>query len=188
VVAVAARWGQDPGQAVQELEGGEADRRAAGGIGVGEEVVDLVSAATEKVEAVEREGLRGSRVTILPESEECGRLKNLGKVVGWFFESPMHWPHGFSQREVLVDFEPPVEPVSPSFRYSRPVAVLLDSASRSAADLPAELMRHLPQVTTVGDPATGMAYQDHEDMRQGRDKSEGFARSVDPFTCPGGRG
>jgi hypothetical protein len=40
----------------------------------------------------------------------------------------------------------------------------------------------------VGDPATGMAYQDHEDMRQGRDKSEGFARSVDPFTCPGGRG
>ncbi len=97
-------------------------------------------------------------------NNDGGELENVARVVGWFLEAPMHWPDGFSQREVLVDFEPPVEPVSGSLRYSRPVVVLINGAARSAADLMAELMGHLPQVTLVGDTTAGIACQDYEDV------------------------
>jgi len=93
-----------------------------------------------------------------------GKLTNVAGVVSWFIEAPLRWPDGFSQREVLEDVEPPIQPVSPHLRYSRPVAVLINGASRSAGDLMAELMRQLPQVTLVGDTTMGIACQDYADL------------------------
>jgi hypothetical protein len=55
-VAVNSGWRKDCGQAVQELEGGETERGAAGGIGLGEDVEDLVGAVAEQVEPFEGEG------------------------------------------------------------------------------------------------------------------------------------
>ena len=49
MVAVAAWRREDLGEAIQELEGGEAERGAAGGIGPREEVEDLVGAAADEV-------------------------------------------------------------------------------------------------------------------------------------------
>jgi hypothetical protein len=62
VVTVAVDPGgrEDLGEAVQELEGGEAKCRAAGGIGVGEEIEDLVGAAADEVESLQREGGSGA--------------------------------------------------------------------------------------------------------------------------------
>jgi hypothetical protein len=55
VVAVAVDTGrrENRGQAVQELESGKAEGGAARGIGLGEQVEDLVRAAADEVEAVE---------------------------------------------------------------------------------------------------------------------------------------
>jgi hypothetical protein len=55
-VAVDAGWGEDLGEAVQELQGREAEGGTAGGIGLREQVEDLVGAATDEVEPVESEG------------------------------------------------------------------------------------------------------------------------------------
>ena len=61
---------EDLGQAVQELQSGEAQGGTAGGIGLGEPVEDLVGAAADEVEAFESEGWpgsnRGSTVPTLP--------------------------------------------------------------------------------------------------------------------------
>ena len=97
-------------------------------------------------------------------NNDGGELTNVATLVGWFIESPLRWPDGFSQREVLEDVEPPVEPVSPSLRYPRPVAVLVNGAARSAADLLAELMGQIPQVTLVGDTTMGIACQDYDEV------------------------
>lgn len=94
-----------------------------------------------------------------------GELANVAGVVRWFLDSPLRWPEGFTRsREVWQDYEPPIQPVSAASRYTRPVVVLANGASRSAADMMAELMRHLPGVTLVGDTTTGIACQDHEDI------------------------
>ena len=55
-VTMDAGRGEDLGQAVQEFEGGETDRGAAGGVGPREEVEELVGTAADQVEAVEGEG------------------------------------------------------------------------------------------------------------------------------------
>jgi hypothetical protein len=47
---------KDLGQPVQELQSGQAQGGAAGGIGLGEDVENLVRAAADQVEAVEGEG------------------------------------------------------------------------------------------------------------------------------------
>jgi hypothetical protein len=62
MVAVAMDPGRrkDPGQAVQELQSGEAQGGTAGGIGFRQEVEDLVRPATDQVEAVESEGGPGA--------------------------------------------------------------------------------------------------------------------------------
>jgi len=52
-VTVDARWREDGGETVQELEGGETEGSAAGGVGLGEEIENLVGAATDEVETVE---------------------------------------------------------------------------------------------------------------------------------------
>ena len=52
-VAVDPGWGEDLGQTIQELEGREAECGAAGRIGPGEEVENLVGAAVEEVKAIE---------------------------------------------------------------------------------------------------------------------------------------
>lgn len=54
-VAVDPGWGKDRGEAIEELQGREAERGAAGRVGPREEVEDLVGAAADEVEAVERE-------------------------------------------------------------------------------------------------------------------------------------
>jgi hypothetical protein len=97
-------------------------------------------------------------------NNDGGELTNVATLVGWFIESPLRWPDAFSQREVMEDVEPPVEPVSPSLRYSPPVAVVVNGAARSAADLLAELMGQIPQVTLVGDTTMGIACQDYDDV------------------------
>ncbi len=57
-VTVEARWGEDLGHSVEELEGGEAKGGAAGQVGVGQEVEDLVGSVADEVEPLE--GERGS--------------------------------------------------------------------------------------------------------------------------------
>ena len=59
-VAVDAGWGEDFGEAVQELQGREAQRGAAGGVGLRQEVEDLVGAAVDEVKPFEGEGRPGA--------------------------------------------------------------------------------------------------------------------------------
>ncbi len=93
-----------------------------------------------------------------------GELANVAGVVRWFIDSPMRWPDAFTRRGVWEDYEPPIQPVSPITRYGQSVVLLANGASQSAADMMAALMRHLPEVTLVGDTTTGIACQDHEDI------------------------
>jgi hypothetical protein len=58
-VAVNAGWGEDRGEAVEKLEGRETQGGAAGGVGLGQDVENLVRAAADEVETVESE--RGPR-------------------------------------------------------------------------------------------------------------------------------
>ena len=53
-------WGKECGEAVQELQGRQAQCRAAGGIGCGEDVADLVGAAADEMEPLDREGRPGA--------------------------------------------------------------------------------------------------------------------------------
>jgi hypothetical protein len=55
-VTVDAGRGEDLGQAVQELQGGETQGGAAGEVGPWQEVEDLVGASPDQVESVEGEG------------------------------------------------------------------------------------------------------------------------------------
>ncbi len=73
-VTVEAGRGEDLGQALEELEGGEAERGAAGGIGVGEEVEDLVGAAGDEVESLEGEGRSGAVAEEAFQSSPVGGL------------------------------------------------------------------------------------------------------------------
>ena len=59
-VAMDAGWGEDLGQAIQELEGRETQGGSAGGSGLGQEVEDLVGTAADEVEPVESEGRPGT--------------------------------------------------------------------------------------------------------------------------------
>jgi hypothetical protein len=71
--------GKDRGQAVQELESGEAEGGAARGIGRGEEVENLVGASGDEVEPVE--GKRPSG-TITGEPLEAGAVGGLDTNAG----------------------------------------------------------------------------------------------------------
>jgi hypothetical protein len=59
-VTVDAGRGEDPGQAVEELQSGETQGRAASGVGLGQDVEDLVGAAADQVEPFEGEGWSGT--------------------------------------------------------------------------------------------------------------------------------
>jgi hypothetical protein len=59
-VSVDAGWREYLGQAVQKLQGREAQGGAAGGIGLGEQVEDLVGASADQMEAFESEGRPGA--------------------------------------------------------------------------------------------------------------------------------
>ena len=59
-VTVDAGWRQDRGEPIEELQGREAQRSASGGIGLGEEVEDLIGAATDEVEPFEGKGRPGT--------------------------------------------------------------------------------------------------------------------------------
>jgi len=48
-----AGWGKDRGQAIQELQGGEAQGGAAGGVRLGQDVEDLVGTTVDEMEPVE---------------------------------------------------------------------------------------------------------------------------------------
>jgi C-terminal processing protease CtpA/Prc len=96
-----------------------------------------------------------------------GELENVAGTVRWFLDSTLRWPAAFTRSGPWEDYEPPIEPVSPvspGARYRKPVVVLANGATRSAGDMMAELMRHLPRVTLVGDTTMGIACQDHEDI------------------------
>ena len=59
-VAMDSGWGEDRGQAAQELEGGETRGGAACGVGLGQDVEDLVGTAADQVESVEGKATRKS--------------------------------------------------------------------------------------------------------------------------------
>ena len=59
-VTVDAGWRKDRGQAIQELQGGEAQGGAAGEVGLRQDVEDLVRAAADQMEPVEGEGGPGT--------------------------------------------------------------------------------------------------------------------------------
>ena len=81
VVAVAmdAGWRKNRGQAVQELQSGEAQRGTAGGIGLGEDVENLVGAAANQVEPVEGERTPG---TVADEALQTGAVGGLDADAG----------------------------------------------------------------------------------------------------------
>jgi hypothetical protein len=58
-VAVDAGWREEGGQPIQKLQGREAQRGAAGWVGHGQDVQNLVRPAADEVEAVEGEGSPG---------------------------------------------------------------------------------------------------------------------------------
>ena len=76
MVAVArdAGWGEDFGQAVEELEGRETDSSAAGEVGPREDVEDLVGTAIDEMEAFEGEGSPGTIADQALESDPVGGL------------------------------------------------------------------------------------------------------------------
>ena len=55
-VSVDAGWREDRGQAVEELQGGEAQGGAAGQVRFRQDVEDLVGTAADEMEAVEGKG------------------------------------------------------------------------------------------------------------------------------------
>ena len=59
-VTVDAGWRKDRGQAIQELQGGEAQGGAAGGVRLGQDVEDLVGTTVDEMEPVEGEGGPGT--------------------------------------------------------------------------------------------------------------------------------
>ena len=59
-VTVDSGWGEDCGEAVQELKGGEAEGGASGQVGLGQDIEDLVGAAVDEVESVESKGRPGT--------------------------------------------------------------------------------------------------------------------------------
>jgi hypothetical protein len=73
-VAMDAGWREDRGQAIQELESGEAERCAAGGVGLRQEVEDLVRAAADQVEPVEGKGGPGTIPDQALEADSVGGL------------------------------------------------------------------------------------------------------------------
>jgi hypothetical protein len=111
-----------------------------------------------------------------------GEMRNVSRVVGWFIDSPMKWCDGFSQREVLEDVEPPMQPQGSPGPYSGSVVVLINGAARSAGDLFAEVMRQLPRVTLVGDTTMGIACQDYADLDGDRTLPSGASIHI-PTGC-----
>jgi hypothetical protein len=71
-VAVEVGWGEDRGQPVQELESREREGGTAGGVGVGEEVEDLVGSVAYKMEPLECEGGPG----VTNASRRCPRIRS----------------------------------------------------------------------------------------------------------------
>jgi hypothetical protein len=59
-VAVDAGWGEDRGQAIQELQGGETESGAAGRVWLRQDIEDLVGTAADEMETVESEGRSGT--------------------------------------------------------------------------------------------------------------------------------
>ena len=59
-VTVDAGWREDGGQPIQKLQSRETQGRAASGVGLGQDVEDLVRAAADQVEAFEGEGWPGA--------------------------------------------------------------------------------------------------------------------------------
>jgi hypothetical protein len=59
-MAVDTRRGEDLGEAVEELEGRETQRGPACGVGLGQDVEDLVGTAIDEAEAFESEGRPGA--------------------------------------------------------------------------------------------------------------------------------
>jgi hypothetical protein len=69
-MAVNAGWGEDLGQAVEELEGSETQGGATGGVGLGQDVENLVRAAADQVEPFEGKGRPGRTSA----SRRCPRM------------------------------------------------------------------------------------------------------------------
>jgi hypothetical protein len=70
---------ENRGQAVEELESGEAQGGTAGGIGLGEQVEDLVGTTVDEMKAVEGEGSPG---TIADQALESGPVGSLDADAG----------------------------------------------------------------------------------------------------------
>ena len=73
-VAVDAGWGEDFGQPIQKLQSREAQGGAAGGVGLRQEVEDLVRAAADQVEPVEGKGGPGTIPDQALEADSVGGL------------------------------------------------------------------------------------------------------------------
>jgi hypothetical protein len=59
-VTVDSGWGKDGGEAVQELESREAEGGTPGGIGLGEQIENLIGTASDEMETVESKGRPGT--------------------------------------------------------------------------------------------------------------------------------
>jgi len=107
-VAVDTGRGEDGGEPVQELEGGEAQGGAACQVGLGQEIENLVGAATDQVEAVEGEGRSG---TVAYEPLEAGAIGGLDPDAGVEAESAAVLP--VEHIPGLVGFQEAVAPKMP---------------------------------------------------------------------------
>ena len=81
-----------------------------------------------------------------------GYCNNVYKIVSWFINSPLEPPEHYFFGE-LRDI-PSIQPGG-LYQYLQPVVVLINGASYSVAELFAELMKQVPNVTVIGDTTGG---------------------------------
>lgn len=89
-------------------------------------------------------------------------------VVRMFIDLPMAWPLAFQADGILVEPWPAMRPDDVHDRYVNPVVVLMNGASLSSGELFPEVMKQLPNVTTVGDTTAGAGCNDRGEFRGDR--------------------
>jgi len=84
--------------------------------------------------------------------KQGGRDRNIEAVVSRFMDTPLDRPDFYLLGEQIP--LPKLEPQGP-YTYTNPVVVLINGLTFSAGELFSEMMKQLPNVTTVGDTTGG---------------------------------
>lgn len=96
-----------------------------------------------------------------------GKIENINKVVGRFIENPMANLKAYKKGGIPVSPFAMIQPIANKTVYKNPVAILINGASISGAEVFAEIMRQLDFVTVVGDTTNGAGCSDYVDEIEG---------------------